>query len=64
MLLLCSLGISMDEAYQKIREEIPAGRFGDPEEIGHLVSFLCSNDAAYINGANIQIDGGVIRFPF
>ena len=59
-----SLGISMDEAYQKIRDEIPAGRFGDPEEIGHLVSFLCSNDAAYINGANIQIDGGVIRFPF
>ncbi len=59
-----SLGISMDEAYQKIREEIPAGRFGDPEEIGHLVSFLCSADAAYINGANIQIDGGAIRFPF
>ena len=59
-----NLGISMDEAYQKIRDEIPAGRFGDPEEIGHLVSFLCSNDAAYINGANIQIDGGVIRFPF
>ena len=59
-----SLGITVDEAYQKIRNEIPAGRFGDPEEIGHLVSFLCSSDAAYINGANIQIDGGAIRFPF
>ena len=57
-------GISKEEAYQKIREEIPAGRLGDPEEIGHLVSFLCSAEAAYINGTNIQIDGGVVRFPF
>jgi 3-oxoacyl-[acyl-carrier protein] reductase len=57
-------GISKEEALQQIRDTIPSRRFGDPEEIGHLVSFLCSKEASYINGANIQIDGGVIRFPF
>lgn len=57
-------GISKEDAYQQIRSTIPSGRFGDPEEIGHLVSFLCSRDASYINGTNIQIDGGVIKFPF
>lgn len=57
-------GITKEEAYNRIKSEIPAGRFGNPEEIGHLVSFLCSTEAAYINGTNIQIDGGTIRFPF
>ncbi|MCL4333150.1 MAG: SDR family oxidoreductase [Candidatus Thermoplasmatota archaeon] len=57
------MNISLDQAYDAIRQGIPARRFGKPEEIGHLVSFLCSSDASYINGANIQIDGGVVRFP-
>lgn len=57
-------GITLDEAYERIKQEIPAGRVGRPEEIGHLVSFLCSKEASYVNGTNIQIDGGLVRFPF
>jgi 3-oxoacyl-[acyl-carrier protein] reductase len=58
------MNVSIEQAYDAIRQGIPARRFGQPEEIGHLVSFLCSSDASYINGTNIQIDGGVVRFPF
>ncbi|MEP1097706.1 MAG: SDR family oxidoreductase [Cyclobacteriaceae bacterium] len=37
---------------------IPAGRFGEPEEIGDYAAFLCSPSGAYINGTSLQIDGG------
>jgi NAD(P)-dependent dehydrogenase (short-subunit alcohol dehydrogenase family) len=38
---------------------IPSGRYGTPEEVAALVAFLCSDDAAYINGATITIDGAM-----
>lgn len=57
-------GISVEEAYDRIKETIPAKRIGKPSEVGELVSFLCSEEASYINGTNIQIDGGVVKFPF
>ncbi len=51
---------NMDE---KIRQEfismIPAGRFGSPEEVAHAVSFLASNEAGYITGEYISVDGGL-----
>jgi NAD(P)-dependent dehydrogenase (short-subunit alcohol dehydrogenase family) len=37
----------------------PAGIIGEPEDIGHLVAFLVSDRARYINAANIRIDGGM-----
>ena len=40
---------------------VPAGRLGDPAEVGDLVAFLASERAAYITGAVYQIDGGKIR---
>ena len=39
----------------------PAGRVGDPRDIGHMVLFLCSEKAGFITGENICIDGGMTR---
>ena len=36
----------------------PVGRFGDPPEIGHAVAFLCSDEASFITGIDLQVDGG------
>ena len=45
-------------------DEIPAGRFGEPEDIAHLVAFLCSPLAGYISGTVIPVDGGLRRYQF
>lgn len=42
-----------------LKKMIPANRFGNPEEVAHLVSFLASKKAAYITGEIIGITGGV-----
>ncbi|MFV2015022.1 MAG: SDR family oxidoreductase, partial [Candidatus Heimdallarchaeota archaeon] len=42
-----------------IRNSIPLGRIGKPEEIAHLAEFLLSDKSSYITGASIQIDGGL-----
>lgn len=43
------------------RSEIPAKRFGSPEEFGALCAFVCSRHAGYLTGQNLLIDGGAIR---
>jgi NAD(P)-dependent dehydrogenase (short-subunit alcohol dehydrogenase family) len=42
---------------------LPAGRLGEPSEVGKLVVFLCSDDAAYINGSGVTIDGALTTVP-
>ena len=42
----------------KILPQIPVGRLGKPEEIAGLIIYLCSDEAAYVTGANISINGG------
>ncbi len=41
-----------------LRKRIPAGRTGTPEEVGALIAFLCSDEAAYVTGQTLTIDGG------
>jgi len=42
----------------KILPQIPIGRLGKPEEIAGLIIYLCSDEAAFVTGANIAINGG------
>ncbi len=53
-------GISMDEYEQKAIQDFPNKRYMDPQELGDLVCFLCSESAKSINGATIPIDGGML----
>jgi len=50
--------ITKEEAEKEMLNEIPAGRFGKPEEIAAMVAFLCTPAAAYVNGTSIPVDGG------
>jgi 3-oxoacyl-[acyl-carrier protein] reductase len=51
-----------DELKKKYLEQIPAGRFGKPEDIAATCVFLASDEAAYINGQTIHVNGGMGRF--
>ena len=44
--------------YQALKEEIPMARLGRPEEVASLVYYLCSEQASYINGSEIHVNGG------
>lgn len=50
------------EVMEKIIAQIPMGRLGEPREIAASVSYLCSDDAAFITGADISINGGQYMF--
>lgn len=50
--------IPTDEARRRISDSLAAKRFGLPSEFGDACAFLCSQQAGFISGQNIQIDGG------
>ena len=51
--------MTADGVAERLVAEVPAGRVGTPEEVAASVAFLCSDDAAYVNGAVLSIDGGL-----
>jgi 3-oxoacyl-[acyl-carrier protein] reductase len=57
------MNISKEEYSQKIINQVPLGRFGKPEEIGSVVSFLLSDEASFVTGASIPVDGGWTPCP-
>jgi 3-oxoacyl-[acyl-carrier protein] reductase len=57
-------GVDIELALKEKAKSIPIGRIGMPEELGSLVAFLASEQAAYISGTTIQIDGGASRGIF
>jgi 3-oxoacyl-[acyl-carrier protein] reductase len=54
-------GISIEEQQQRALTAIPFGRYGAPHEFGSVGAFLLSDAAAYITGASVQVDGGLIK---
>ena len=51
------------EARHAVEEEVPLGRFGDPDEIAAAVAWVASDEAAYITGTTIVVDGGMSLYP-
>ena len=51
-----------EELKKKYLEQIPAGRFGEPVDVANACVFLASDEASYINGQTIHVNGGMGRF--
>ena len=51
------------EAKHAVEEEIPLGRFGQPEEIAAAVAWACSDQASYMTGNTLVVDGGMALYP-
>lgn len=54
-------GITFEEERQRVWDLVPLGRHGTAEEMGALVAFLASDDAAYITGVTLGLAGGAVR---
>jgi 3-oxoacyl-[acyl-carrier protein] reductase len=57
-------GKSMEEIRRTQQAQIPAGRYGTPQEFGAICAFLCSVHAAYMTGQNVLADGGAYPGTF
>jgi len=54
-------GIPVDEQRKRALGTVPLGRYGQPDEFGRVGAFLLSDAAAYVTGAAVQVDGGMIK---
>ncbi|MEJ2043560.1 MAG: SDR family oxidoreductase [Reinekea sp.] len=54
-------GVSIEDHRQAVWQNIPAGRYGKPEEFARVATFLLSDAASYINGTNTVVDGGKMK---
>lgn len=56
-----AVGIPEEVQWQRYLELVPLGRFGDPDDVAAMITFLASEPAGWITGTVIQVDGGRIR---
>ena len=54
-------GEALVQMKKQMESNVPLGRLGDPDEIAKAVSFLASDDASYVSGAELYVDGGVAQ---
>lgn len=52
---------ALEEVVKHVELSTPLGRLGTPEEIANAIHFICSQDASFITGADIQVDGGLAQ---
>lgn len=52
---------TIDEVYDGWASEIPMGRLAEPPELGAVAAFLCSEQASYVTGQSVAVDGGWIK---
>jgi len=51
------------ELYAELEQRIPVRRMGKPLDIAHAAAFLMSDQASYINGTSLVLDGGTLALP-
>ena len=51
-------GLDPDYAISDLGKTVPMGRIAEPEDIADVVMFLCSDDARYMTGALVEVNGG------
>lgn len=56
--LMAKHDVDMEEARRRIAATLPANRFGTPIEFGDTCAFICSDQAGFMTGQNLQLDGG------
>ena len=54
-------GCTPEQILEEFSQEIPIGRFAEPEEIASVAAFVVSERASYMTGQNISVDGGIGR---